>query len=194
MAIFSQKDEAQFETSKRLLTQLINEGLVKASINIHKQTLELSALSSNEASAPKMVTVGMNHFPARFTKTDVITSIVRPEFMKSPILLSNGQSEWIELEPGAIFTFVSAWFPTEIDPAAVDRVAQELQNSSLFQGKSDLSISSVSICLNCNTEKWLEIAAHKLPPQLKSPLIEWEQSVIVGHPTHPVSAAVSCNN
>ncbi|KAK4141291.1 uncharacterized protein C8A04DRAFT_39228 [Dichotomopilus funicola] len=40
-----------------------------------------------------------------------------------------------------------------------------------------------------NQERWLEFEASRPHPQLGSPLIVWEQSLIKGHPTHPVESS-----
>jgi hypothetical protein len=38
-------------------------------------------------------------------------------------------------------------------------------------------------------ETWLDVAAHLPPLDLLSPAIEWERTLVTGHPTHPVRSS-----
>lgn len=124
MAVVSKQDAARFETTKRLLTGLVNEGLAHAAIT--SQTLRLTGPTADG----KYITVSLKSVPANFA------GFIRPEMMQQPIILGDGATEYPELDPGAIFLFATPWFAQDIDDEAKERVSKELSNSALFQGNN----------------------------------------------------------
>ncbi|OJI88409.1 hypothetical protein ASPTUDRAFT_183303 [Aspergillus tubingensis CBS 134.48] len=99
-----------------------------------------------------------------------VTGFLRADDLLPPVLTQAVEGEVSEeLDPGAICRIVCLWQHEQFPSAAVDTLVKEVRNSA------------------DNQAKWLEIASAQPKLHLKSPLCDWEQSVVLGHPTHPVS-------
>ncbi|RAH53770.1 hypothetical protein BO85DRAFT_471749 [Aspergillus piperis CBS 112811] len=99
-----------------------------------------------------------------------ITGFLRADDLLPPVLTQTVEGEISEeLDPGAICRIICLWQREHFTNAAVETLVKEVRNST------------------DNQAKWLEIASNQPTLHLKSPLCDWEQSVVLGHPTHPVS-------
>ncbi|KAL4860710.1 hypothetical protein BDV12DRAFT_204770 [Aspergillus spectabilis] len=173
MTAISKTEVARFETTRRLLSHLVNEGLCAACVeggeaeNI--QWLCLVSTKSELEGSP-MVKVQHAH-PASLTLGDTgqITSLVRPHQLRPPVfLIADDAQPRAELDPGIIFHFVYPWFGSPDIESTRDPIALELQNAA------------------ANQETWLDVEGQLPQLDLFSPAIQWETTLTTGHPTHPL--------
>ncbi|KAL2811266.1 hypothetical protein BJX63DRAFT_444294 [Aspergillus granulosus] len=171
MTALSKTEVARFETTRRLLSHLVNEGLCTAYLEPAEpdQLRWLRFISTEaECAADSMVKVRLLPGKLRWDESCRVASVLRPHQLKPPVLLlENGQSR-SELDPGVIFRFVYPWFGESSEEDVKDAIAQELQNAS------------------ANQETWFDVAAQFPQLDLFSPAIEWEKTLVTGHPTHPL--------
>jgi hypothetical protein len=200
MAATCKKEVAQFETTRRLLSHLINEELCSAFVNSREsdntQWLYLVSIKSgsNFKRNPAVKVQHIESASMRVDETRQITSLVRPQQLKPPVfLIANDTPPRAELSPGAIFQFVYAWFGSPDIESTKDSIALELQNAAANQGGLNcyylpLSKSILHLLPALTpTETWLDVEAQQPRLDIFSPAIQWEKTLITGHPTHPVS-------
>ncbi|POS70413.1 hypothetical protein DHEL01_v211194 [Diaporthe helianthi] len=137
---------AQFETSRRMIACLVNEGMIDASVD---QSGYLNLVQEKEYREPKGLRLS-------------VPVTVRRE--------QDGQVEEVtETDPAVLFRLMSRWFMGEnTSQGAVDTVTRQLKSSAE------------------NQEEWFHLARNQRLPTLADPAIVWEQSILTGHPTHPM--------
>ncbi|CRG91682.1 putative protein KIAA1109 [Talaromyces islandicus] len=153
------RNKAKAETAKRLLAQLINEGLVDEYLSpwsVSAQKSHLCITNKDDAARSIQVTV-IDRFESR--------SQWRPNDFEVPVVLKNKQIKTEEDDPGSIWEFIQPWL--NCDGATGKEIAGELRNSVAM------------------LEKWMEISATRPVLSIESSFLSWEQSLITGHPTHP---------
>ncbi|EHA20745.1 hypothetical protein ASPNIDRAFT_193539 [Aspergillus niger ATCC 1015] len=97
-----------------------------------------------------------------------VVGFVRADDLLGPVLTQNLNGEISEeLDPGVICGVICRWRSRQDESDAVEILVKEVRNSAN------------------NQEKWLEMASTLPILHLKSSLCDWEQSVVLGHPTHP---------
>ncbi|OGM47726.1 hypothetical protein ABOM_004343 [Aspergillus bombycis] len=164
MTVLSRHDQALFETTRRVLAEVVNEGLVNAKVEVTapggSQTLCL--LNPQDGIWAK---VGIKPGTVIEMKKNRVISVIRPASLQPPVVL--GDTRHQELDPGAIFRFLSASFKDVADETVLETIAQELRNSAK------------------NQEKWLEISQDQQSLSLENKSVEWERALIYGHPSHP---------
>lgn len=152
MASTKMEQVAQFETSKRLLAQLVNEGLLHAYICLpkvsHKYGISLKSADTAKAAtdvASVIVHVNLNAYLE--VEGDRVLPMLRPEYLEEPIVLeqSNGEST-IETEPGKIFrSLYTSVAPEWVEPIAAEKIAHELSTTSLNQCQYNHRVRSIAI-------------------------------------------------
>ncbi|KAL4899549.1 hypothetical protein BDW74DRAFT_183656 [Aspergillus multicolor] len=164
------KDLARFETTKRLLAQLVNEGFaVATTTSTPPQQIVLSSAQNREARGKeRTIRVHLRADTLIRTEDARVVPILRPECLAPPVLLCNKDAgEGEELEPGAVFRFICPWLLHVTEGTFLNTMAEQLKNTALFQ------------------EKWLEMSPFRPFLSLESSMIDWEQSLVFGHQTHP---------
>ena len=134
----SKHSQALFETTKRLLAEVINEGLVDATVGGSKtdQCLYLnSRLHAAGENVHKWVKVGLQPGTVLETRDGKVACVVRPDSLQPPVVIGNGDGEEEELDPGALFRFLSPWLVEDADEEILNEIALELGNSARNQGK-----------------------------------------------------------
>ncbi|KAE8357410.1 hypothetical protein BDV27DRAFT_164547 [Aspergillus caelatus] len=134
--------KAKAETTKRLLAQLVNEGLVN---------LTLCPGTKSPGGLEGQITPECDE--SRCIKTEVVQrqgSIWRPKDFKVPVTLCNEVVETQEDNPGTIFEFISIGFACNVETR--EAVARELRNSAdmldmLNPGLSFVILSRSSACV-----------------------------------------------
>jgi hypothetical protein len=148
MAKKSRSAEALFETTRRLLSSLINEGLCNASIDEvspdgRRWICLLPENPSTQSSGDRMVKVIFSSSAPIKEDAGRITSLVRPDQLSPPVIfesvVANNATTWEELDPGIIFEALYPWFGKDHEKNAMHLVKRELQNSAANQGKMALS-------------------------------------------------------
>ncbi|KAL2833523.1 ferric iron reductase FhuF-like transporter-domain-containing protein [Aspergillus pseudoustus] len=171
MTIQLKTEIARFETTKRLLSHLVNEGLCAAYFEAgsteHLRWLVLTPASATDE-VESMIKVQILCGSRTFSEGGQIISALRPHQLKAPVLLLDNGELHPELDPGSVFKFVYPWFTKPGIESMRDAIAAELQNAA------------------ANQETWLDIAAELPRLDLFSPAIVWEKTLVTGHPTHPL--------
>lgn len=138
----SYQDYSSFETTKRLLAQLVNEELAIARISTVPKSgstkdesyrLTLHGSQGTEASE-RWLKVNVRHDTLVNTKADRVIPILRPESLQPPVVLGNEISEKEELNPATIFHFISGWFTQVAETSLLETVADELRETAANQG------------------------------------------------------------
>ncbi|KAL4888890.1 IucC family-domain-containing protein [Aspergillus ambiguus] len=164
------RSKALFETTRRLLAQVVNEELVLAQLEGEKTNRYLRLLFRGNAGSKASTTIKVKIKPGTLInqKHGSVTSLLRPENLELPVTLTERSGSREELNPSAIFRALSPGFGHNASPGLVDTIAEELQNSAN------------------NQEAWLLMKQSQPSLSLRSPMIAWEQSLVLGHPTHPL--------
>ncbi|KAH6980825.1 ferric iron reductase FhuF-like transporter-domain-containing protein [Ilyonectria sp. MPI-CAGE-AT-0026] len=114
MTVLSKTDVAFFETTRRLLSHLVNEGLCLAFIEpTAKDPVQWLCLTSTQRDYGSTCMVKVHFIPERVVLGDAgqITSLVRPHQLRPRVLLDcDDQPLRLELDPGVIFQSVYPWF------------------------------------------------------------------------------------
>ncbi|KAL4970310.1 IucC family-domain-containing protein [Aspergillus stella-maris] len=173
MILESRTEVARFETTRRLLSHLVNEGLCSAFTGHEKDDdIEWLCLTGTNTDRNASPILKVQHiYPASLTIGDTgrVISLIRPHQLKPPVLLlDEGAQPHTELDPGLIFKTLYPLFDLSHNECLEEDIAQELQNAA------------------ANQETWLNIQAQLPPLDLFSPAIDWERTLITGHPTHPL--------
>lgn len=166
---------AKGEATKRLISQLVNERLVVISLpdGIDQPCAHINGPDTTAKWITLPVMEGLNpstHF--------------RPNDFGTPVKLCSDDGEIIEEDPGSIFTFTASWFAC--DEKTKLSIVDELRNSASMLGMLFNLQCSIYMILIENEEKWMELGSKAPILDINSSFIDWERSLIAGHPTHPV--------
>ena len=126
-------DQALFETTRRVLAEVVNEGLVRAKVEVTapEGPGTLCLLSPQDVS---WVKVGVTPGTVIEMKEDRVVSVIRPESLQPPVIV--GETGNQELDPGAIFAVLSALLKDVADGTVLEAIVRELRNSATNQGRS----------------------------------------------------------
>ncbi|OQE21277.1 hypothetical protein PENSTE_c012G04829 [Penicillium steckii] len=175
MTVFPHQNEANLEATKRLLAEVVNEGLVSATVeSLDSSEERFLVLSSNSehAQRPNTNRIRVNLRPDTHIclRDGQVISLVRPNSLQPPVILSddNGTDVKTTLQPETIFDAMRPWLLDDgADEPMLEEIGKELANS-------------------CNNQvEWLQIARSSKPLGLNSQSLDWERALITGHPTHP---------
>ncbi|KAI1850686.1 hypothetical protein JX266_003968 [Neoarthrinium moseri] len=166
--ILTERDKALFETTKRLLAQVVNEGLCDATVEICHlgETRQLCLHPRSGSEDASLVRVTLKPGIVLATNDNHVISIVRPEYLQPPIIARN--KDLYDRDPEVILECMKSWFILDISENIIKEIGRELRN-----------------CAD-NQEKWLQIA--RSSPKvltLNDPSVSWEKTLIYGHPSHP---------
>ncbi|KKY34086.1 hypothetical protein UCDDA912_g05963 [Diaporthe ampelina] len=163
---------AQFETSRRMIACLVNEGMIGASVD-QSGYLNLRDPKVSKDSKGLTVRVGLTGDAAREWLESTAKPYLQPSELSVPVMIrraQDGQAEDVaETDPTVLFTLMAPWFISEnTSQDAVDTITRQLKSSAE------------------NQEEWFHLAKNQCLPTLADPAIVWEQSILTGHPTHPM--------
>lgn len=133
----SKHSQALFETTKRLLAEIINEGLVDATIGGSKndQYLYLHSHLPAANDASNGFKVGLRPGTVLETRDGKVAAVVRPDSLQPPVVIGYGNGQEEELNPEILFRFLSPWLIKDADEDTLNEIALELGNSARNQGK-----------------------------------------------------------
>lgn len=192
-SISPNRRRALFETTKRVLASAINDGIACATLESCNSTSLLLCLRSPGGAIASdedaWIMCGMR--ADAYTETDGgrVLGFVRADDLLEPVLSRNLNGEVSEeLDPGVICRVICRWRSRQDEEHAVETLVKEVRNSANNQGEPTtmFNLNDSKIRTNAETEKWLDMASTLPILHLKSSLCDWEQSVVSGHPTHPV--------
>jgi hypothetical protein len=144
MAVLSVRERASFEVAKRLLCQILNEGLVSGTLEISESEGSHLCLFRNDCVTEKpekciRVRLQPTAQAGIFMRSGRIVSLARPEMLQMPVTLVDGTSEGWEVRSGALFRFASGLFAENIKATTLEEIALELENSEANTGSRRLS-------------------------------------------------------
>ncbi|CAK96513.1 siderophore [Aspergillus niger] len=158
--------QAQFETTKRVLASAVNDGLASATIEESIGPDLVLCVRDPAGVGESYIKCGLRGSAYVEKNGAKITGFVRADDLLPPVLTQTGTGRISEeLDPGAICRIICLWQPEQFPSAAVETLVKEVQNSADNQASTQPTL------------------------HLNSPLYEWEQSVVLGHPTHPLHRA-----
>lgn len=142
MALTNHLQDAQFETSKRLLAQLVNEGLLHAYVCLpkvsHRYGLSLRSSCSEKATTEATTVIVHAKLDAYLeVEGDRVLPMLRPEYLELPILLEHENGDTIvETDPGEIFrSLYQIVAPEGLGEASAKKIIHELSTTALNQCK-----------------------------------------------------------
>lgn len=138
MTILSIRDQALFETAKRVLAQIINEGLVSAqleqSTTKESQTLCLQSILNPQDG--RLIKVALKIGTIIEIRDGLVVSVVRPDSLQPPVTIA--ATGCGESDPGTLFKLLSTSFRDITSDTVLDEMVNELRNSAANQGKVTL--------------------------------------------------------
>jgi hypothetical protein len=140
MTVLSQ--QGSFETTKRLLTEVVNEGLATATVEALDSSKErFLVLTSNSRDAERPATnkirVSLQPDTHVCLRDGQVISLVRPDSLRPPVVLSNDDGTDIKtaLRPEAIFDAMRPWLLDDVAGGPMlEEIGKELANSCNNQG------------------------------------------------------------
>lgn len=146
MTVLSRHNRASFETTKRVLAELINEGLVHAKLEIttSKGPQILCLLSTLNPDGGSLVKVAIKPDTIIKMRDDRVVSVVRPDCLQPPVIIADTNHE--EFDPGTLFKLLGTSFGDVASETVLDEIVRELRNSAANQGKI-LQMSSYPLVL-----------------------------------------------
>jgi hypothetical protein len=143
----SLQSQARFETTKRLLFHLVNEGLVDSKLQHDRPNgncylyLQRFGVSKGRTSCVK---VAICPGAVNQIRDDQVVSLLNPEALAAPVILEkwyNGALDrWAESDPGTLFEFMYPWFADDNQDVIREQIVGDLRNSAANQGEIEASI------------------------------------------------------
>lgn len=139
---------AQFETSRRMIACLVNEGMIHASVD-QSGYLNLHSPEVSKNHEGLTVRVGLTGDAAREWLESTTKPYLQPSELSVPIMIRReleGQAEDVtETDPTVLFTLMSPWFTSEkTSQEAVGTIIRQLKSSAENQGTQGLHAGHLS--------------------------------------------------
>ncbi|KAJ5175036.1 IucC family-domain-containing protein [Penicillium canariense] len=128
MTILSGHDQASFETTKRLLAEIVNEGLVSAKLEVTAPSGSQMMCIQSTPQDGSLVKVAIKAGTIIETRDDRVVSVVRPDSLQPPVTIAGTDDG--ELDPGTLFEFLSTSFGDTASETVLDEIVRELRNSA----------------------------------------------------------------
>lgn len=144
MAVISIRHQAQFETTRRLVSQLVNERLAPAALEKASPTERSylcikSPTTYHGPASGRRLKISIKPGTNITLKDGSVISWIRPQALEPNVMLCDKNEEIFELAPGAVFLFILPWLENKKNTAALQRVQLELELAAMFQGISHLT-------------------------------------------------------
>lgn len=132
---------AQFETSRRVIACLVNEGMISASVD-QSGYLNLRDPKVSKDSKGLTVRVGLTGDAAREWLESTSKPYLQPSELSVPIMIRREQDrqaeDVAETDPTVLFNLMTPWFTSEnTSQEAVDTITRQLKSSAENQGRED---------------------------------------------------------
>lgn len=143
MAVISIRHQAQFETTRRLVSQLVNERLAPAALEKTSPTERSylciqSPITYHGPASGRRLKISIKPETNITLKGGSVISWIRPQSLEPNLVLCDKSEEIFELSPRAVFLFILPWLENKTNSAALQRVQLELELAAMFQGISHL--------------------------------------------------------
>ncbi|KAF3928154.1 hypothetical protein AA313_de0204836 [Arthrobotrys entomopaga] len=155
--------EGTAATTKRLLSQLVNEGLMKLTLIDPEDPSRWRGDNCVASKTGHWIELSMANsmsFTVRLARP-----VWRPNDFALPVILCTESGRRKESDPGSIFEFLGPWNASVEE--SEEQIAIELRNSAAVAGER------------------LKYSASQPLLTLQSSFLDWENAVILGHPTYP---------
>lgn len=132
---------AQFETSRRMIACLVNEGMIDASVD-QSGYLNLIPTKDSQEGSCLSVRVGLTGDAATEWLGSTSKPYLQPSELSVPVMVrreQDGQVEDVaETDPTVLFKLMSPWFTSgNTSQEAVDTITRQLKSSAENQGTAD---------------------------------------------------------
>lgn len=135
--IIPPQNEANLEATRRLLAEVVNEGLATATVeSLNSSEERFLVLSGNsrdaERPASNRIRVGLQPDTHICLRDGKVISLVRPNNLRPPVILSddNGTDVKTTLNPETIFDAMRPWLMDDgADEPMLEEIGKELANS-----------------------------------------------------------------
>jgi hypothetical protein len=140
---------AQFETSRRMIACLVNEGIVHASAD-QSGYLNLRHPNMSRDSTDLTVRVGLTGDAAREWLESASKPYLNPSELSVPVMVRRQQDGQVqdvaETDPTVLFCLMSPWFTGEnTKQEAVDTITRQLRSSAENQGMKDYYVWNTDV-------------------------------------------------
>lgn len=193
-SLYSPEQVAEFETISRLIAALLNEGYVKAKPTVCSTPIGIAngALLYNaglDSGNVARIFIALSSADAGCFKDD---HIFHPADFGMPVLVYGHVEQRNALqgstEHASLGTIVELLCTASADDKAQwANVLIELQNSAANQGIFSYGSQQRRYEYTNKSVAWFAQAIDIGRPNLSSSAIQWEQALVTGHPSHPVS-------
>jgi hypothetical protein len=189
------RQAAEFETISRLIAALLNEGYVNAElISCPTPTGNPNGAFLHNA-VPDNGTVGRVWIALLSANTACFKDnhTFHPADFQTPVLvykrLGDARNPYGPAEEASLETVVELLCTAAADEKAYwGEVLVELQNSAANQGTLFLYKPNIGLDRSANkSAAWFAQSIDVTRPNLSSSALQWEQALVTGHPSHPVS-------
>lgn len=129
---------AQFETSRRMIACLVNEGMIGASVD-QSGYLNLHQITESKDSQSLTIRVGLTGDAAREWLESTSKPYLQPSELSVPIMIRRDQAghpkDVAETDPTVLFRLMTPWFSNKAtSQEAVDTIIRQLKSSAENQG------------------------------------------------------------
>jgi hypothetical protein len=140
-SIHDQK-EASFETTKRLLAQLVNEGQLRATLCRQKKSngecgLRLTSNQVETVSTTAVSILVQSSPDAHIqVQNNLVQPVLWPAYLRPPVILELANGDTIyETDPAEVFRHISRWLSVgSLGAGAAEKIAHELGTTADNQG------------------------------------------------------------
>lgn len=136
MAFDSPPEKPCFETTKRLLAALINEGLAHATIKGEKEEPHRSIYLRSYDSSRQDQSIVVQTTPGALIedRNGEVLPVIQPSMLCPPVIVTGKGTRSTMTDPGDIFTFISPWFEDMASQQILQEISHHLRNSGSNQG------------------------------------------------------------
>ncbi|KAJ5267595.1 hypothetical protein N7478_010403 [Penicillium angulare] len=137
MAVKPPLEPPSFETTKRLLAALINEGLVDAFIEgVKNEPHKFLHLQKNENPRAEGSSIVVQATPGALIedRDGEVLPVIQPSMLCPPVIAMNDGIRREMSDPGDIFTAIIPWFEDMAGQQVLEEISRHLQNSGTNQG------------------------------------------------------------
>jgi hypothetical protein len=183
MNVTSIRQQAQFETTKRLVSQLINERLATASLDINSSATAryicITCPPGYDGPASKRrVKACVRLQTPIVSENGSILSLIRPQNLEPSIFLYEKDQGILELAPKAVFQFISPWLMNSTNRLGLQRVEAELETAAMFQGECAWNIFQLEEASISNRHPAIQKSGSREIWLVPSPV--WDQVLLHG--------------
>jgi hypothetical protein len=130
------REAARFETTKRLLACLINEGLFDGFVEGAKEATDRLLYLRKKDSSCEDDSIVVHTMPEALieNRNGEVLPMIQPGMLCSPVIVKCMAVERKTVDPGEIFSLISPWFKDLASQPVLEEISRNLQSSGENQG------------------------------------------------------------